>query len=260
MIWDRESKLGFFIRSAIYGHSLGFVRRVSIGNQVFYKVRVNSANFFVARKERLSRYIYGVDARVRRVVSSYGPPLLSLGEKLNVVDVGCNDGSFLFYFRNSQGILLGIDLEPLEIVCAKANIPRAFFLNAGAWADNGLRMFESAPNSSDSSLIGSNKSGVYSPISVITLNDLVDKVFGPSSVIDILKVEAEGAEPEVLQGSLMILDRVKYIAVDVGPERGPDELRTDEEVLKLLKEKGFDVVWMGPYENRVLLRNKNLSP
>ena len=33
-------------------------------------------------------------------------------------------------------------------------------------------------------------------------------------------MEAEGAELEVLQGSLGILSKVHYITVDCGPERG----------------------------------------
>lgn len=38
--------------------------------------------------------------------------------------------------------------------------------------------------------------------------------------IKILKIEGEGAEPDILQGAASILDRLEYICVDCGPERG----------------------------------------
>ena len=38
--------------------------------------------------------------------------------------------------------------------------------------------------------------------------------------IKLLKVEAEGAEPEVLLGTAKILKRIEFISVDCGPERG----------------------------------------
>ena len=37
--------------------------------------------------------------------------------------------------------------------------------------------------------------------------------------IKLLKIEAEGAELEVLQGSVDTLSNVEYISVDYGPER-----------------------------------------
>ena len=38
--------------------------------------------------------------------------------------------------------------------------------------------------------------------------------------IKLLKIEAEGNEPEVLQGSKKFLKLIKFIAIDGGPERG----------------------------------------
>lgn len=39
------------------------------------------------------------------------------------------------------------------------------------------------------------------------------------SELDLLKVEAEGFEPEVLQGAERILHKIRFVSVDCGPER-----------------------------------------
>jgi len=57
--------------------------------------------------------------------------------------------------------------------------------------------------------------------------------------IRLLKVEAEGAEPEVLLGAVPVFAQIDYITVACGPERGPDRTCTDEECASILKEHGF---------------------
>lgn len=57
-----------------------------------------------------------------------------------------------------------------------------------------------------------------------------------------LKVEGEGAEPEILKGCFSILDRIKYISVDAGPERGVAESETFEEVSNYLLSNNFKIL------------------
>ena len=49
-----------------------------------------------------------------------------------------------------------------------------------------------------------------------------------------MKLEAEGFEPEILQGGLSILDQVEYIAADLGWERGQEQDCTIPQVVNLL--------------------------
>ena len=58
-----------------------------------------------------------------------------------------------------------------------------------------------------------------------------DKIGKP---IKLMKLEAEGFEPEILQGGLSILDHVEYIAADLGWERGQDQECTIPQVVNLL--------------------------
>lgn len=61
----------------------------------------------------------------------------------------------------------------------------------------------------------------------------------PQEPIALFKVEAEGAEPEVLEGATRIMDQINYVAVDAGPERGIAEAPTLAEVVDFMSENDF---------------------
>ena len=72
----------------------------------------------------------------------------------------------------------------------------------------------------------------------------------------LLKLEAEGAEPEVIRGSLNLLDNIEYIAADLGPERGFNKECTLKEVVNLLLENNFEIVEFKYPRVCLLFRNK----
>lgn len=59
------------------------------------------------------------------------------------------------------------------------------------------------------------------------------------SKIKLFKVEAEGCEPEVLEGAINLLSNIQYISVDVGFERGIKEENTFVEVNNFLYSHSF---------------------
>jgi hypothetical protein len=58
-------------------------------------------------------------------------------------------------------------------------------------------------------------------------------------MIALLKLEAEGAEPEILKGGLDTLQRTFFVVADLGPERGLKGERTFEASSEILKNHGF---------------------
>ena len=77
--------------------------------------------------------------------------------------------------------------------------------------------------------------------------------------IKLLKIEGEGAEPEILEGCRDILKRVEYISVDVGPERGVAQTSPKNDVITYLVENNFEVILENPYHRvTVLFKNKSL--
>ena len=88
------------------------------------------------------------------------------------------------------------------------------------------------------------------------------KVIGADPYMDIavLKIEAEGSEPEVLKGSKEILSRVDYIGVDGSPERGIKNETTIDYAIEFLNKNGFKVEASNINKNyaKALFKNKNI--
>jgi FkbM family methyltransferase len=77
--------------------------------------------------------------------------------------------------------------------------------------------------------------------SIITVKSLIldDFFFNKNYIIDLLKIEAEGAEPEVIKGCIKLIKRVKFIVVDAGPERYGK--KTNLKVKNILEKNGFNI-------------------
>jgi len=77
----------------------------------------------------------------------------------------------------------------------------------------------------------------------------------------LLKLEAEGGEPEVLMGCIEILQNIDYISADLGFERGVSEENTFPEVINFLLYNGFNVVKaIAPSgRNTVLFKNSRVT-
>mgnify|MGYP006289466727 CR=1 FL=1 len=77
--------------------------------------------------------------------------------------------------------------------------------------------------------------------------------------IKLLKVDAEGAEPEVLQGACDLLPYCRHVVVDAGPERGVEQVSTAPEVINYMAASGFDVVQVDPSRLVIAFRNRQVA-
>ena len=73
--------------------------------------------------------------------------------------------------------------------------------------------------------------------------------------IKLLKIDAEGHEPEVLTGLTETLKNVEYIAIDHSDERGFNQEKTTVEVFDFLYKNNFQVVAVSPYREISLFKN-----
>ena len=80
-----------------------------------------------------------------------------------------------------------------------------------------------------------------------------------SSNVKCLKLEAEGAEPEILQGLGEKLKFIEYITADVGFERGETEESTLAEVSNFLIKNNFKMVAIGKRRFCVLFKNNEFE-
>jgi hypothetical protein len=76
-----------------------------------------------------------------------------------------------------------------------------------------------------------------------------------NSEIKLLKLEAEGAEPEVIIGCEGILSKIGYIAADLGPERGLERVNTLPFVVNFLLSRNFEILEFTESRCSILFRN-----
>ena len=203
---------------------------------------------FFHMPERLHIYAIGIKRKGQRLAEDYGIDGLEFNTDDIILDVGANSGDSLIYFRK-----LGI---PLSIYCFEpdAKALEALNENAATWAEcvevvpHPLGDTE-GPITLYVSTLGGDSSLSRPPsyegemlVESFTLDGwfererLKGKIRKP---IKLMKLEAEGFEPEILQGGLSILDQVEYIAADLGWERGQDQECTIPQVVNLLLANQF---------------------
>jgi FkbM family methyltransferase len=156
------------------------------------------------------------------------------------IDIGANIGE-LSYYASALGIKKIISVEPDPVVCEilKFNLrdTNAIICEKAISLQEGSVSLFLAPYTADSSLIepatGTKKVSVKS----LTLKSLLSEL--DTSLNVLLKIDAEGYEPEILQSGIGALSSIKYISVDVSPERGGTS--TSREVESILNMHDFDV-------------------
>ena len=124
------------------------------------------------------------------------------------------------------------------------------YLNNFALSEtSGKINFYASPMDADSSLIKPLTKSHQIEVQVKTLNEYIQRRNINGSIL--LKMDAEGAEPEVLRGILHSVSKFKWMAIDVGPEnQGKDTIL---EVTSILSELGFQIMH---FENWILHARK----
>jgi FkbM family methyltransferase len=170
-----------------------------------------------------------------------------------VVDCGANVGELNYYFRvNDMAVeYIGIEPSPLEYSCLAKNVAPSETHNVGLWDKDGELEFYVSSQMADSSLIEPPSFDEIIRVPTRRLDGLL-----PVRAIKLLKLEAEGAEPEAMAGCEGLLDSIEYISADLGFERGVDQTSTLGAVTNFLLARGFEIVANGRKRLTVLYRNK----
>lgn len=171
----------------------------------------------------------------------------SLGNKYFTHEtVGLKPSDTVLEIGAARGITTQVAAERAERVIAVEASPRAFeclrrnvvasnveLLNRAAWNERDQIEIQYGKQSGDDSPITPNSGLVESrTVQAERIEDLVDEP------IDFLKVEAEGVEPEVIEGmGSMEIDR---IVVNCSAERYDESPR--EQVESLLRDRGYEIV------------------
>ena len=210
---------------------------------------------------RAQRYSRGVDRFLDSLHSAYLLQQVPLRPSDWVLDCGANIGevSMALLRREPTLKIIAVEPEPPEADCADLNLfqGRPMTVRSALWNEEKTLTFYSASATADSSAIEPPNFKEEKQVPATTIDALLARMHCPR--LRLLKLEAEGAEPEILQGALASLARIDYIAADLGPERGLNQDETATPVINMLLGCGFDLVGMRFDRVVALFRNRSAS-
>ena len=192
-------------------------------------------------KERARFLTEGLSHRGKAMFEMYHLSDLSFHKGDFVIDVGANTGDLLLGFEN-----FGDDINYCAFECSPRFFqllqlnasPRHKVFQVAAWNRQSIMDLYLRDRTASSSIIQPRGWGETIVVSAICLDEFMCEI----QHVKLLKIEAEGCEPEVIKGACEILQRTEYVSVDVGPERGRKQETTEEEVVTLLLESGFKIL------------------
>lgn len=196
----------------------------------------------LSQRARHIRYKHGVLARVAALAGQYRLGELPVEAGGVMIDCGANVGEIGLWARGRGLDYHAFEPEEAEATCCDLNNygGERRTNRLGLWNETGELKLYSKAGTADSSLIPIEDYDSVFTVPTTTLDDYV-RDHGIER-IEVLKVEAEGAEPEVLHGAERSLDRTRYVAVDCGRERGVEKQDTVRDVCNLLFPRGFRMI------------------
>jgi FkbM family methyltransferase len=213
--------------------------KIYFDGKYYYKL-INDKNFYFPNK-RIMRVAIEPLTHLNNFFNTYSLDFIDLKDDDLIVDCGANVGELKLSCKIAGLKIKYIGIEPDNNVfkCLEKNKdPEDLVFNYALSNINGnedLFIDTKGGNTSLSDFGSENKTRVPTH----RLDSLGFKK------IKLLKIDAEGFEPEVLEGCTGILTEIQYISVDYGFERGLSSESTMVEVLNKL------------YENKFLLINEN---
>ena len=243
----------------------------STGNTCFfveskqvYVVSDKIVTRLASRKSQVMMYADGFSRRANSLFKTYLLDQLEFPYNALIVDCGANIGDFCLALETniSQSFeYIGYEPSPLDFYCLADNVKTikgdVQLRQHALWNESKKLVFFLDVESASSSII---EPKTFNSRTIISAVRLDEELF---STVFLIKVEAEGAEPEVLQGAIKLLPKTHYVVVDVGPERGKFEEVTRDAVVQFMNDQGFEIMRESDGHRKVVLfknkRNLTLS-
>jgi len=265
LLWACENPEDFVLRVNLLCRLKNRSTRVAwdSGKQLFVVQSPTLAPMYIARVNRIKeKYLDGRN-RPKEIFDKYLLSQVSFSAGDVCIDVGANIGELAVHLvRNFQVKAICFEPDPVEFRCLQANLKGSdsILYNKALWIEETFLEFHLANDTGDSSLLPTRNELPTMQVETLTLKSVYEELSSEKNPlrIKLLKLEAEGAEPEILKGGLDMLPFIEYIAADLGPERGPERKHTICECVNLLTQRNFELVGVNP-KTQVYLFHNNMS-
>lgn len=231
------------VRQSIYA-SLKFQGHVFLSvspDPLGAAIHVEGKTIYVPSALRWKLYRKGWRARLDQLEREYGVGRhCRLKEGSVILDIGANAGEFAHIAARHGARIYCAEPDPAVFSCLEANtaaLANASIHDALFWHANEDISFYSAPARADSSVFDEGQGPQLTKRATTVEQFCADQDI---SQIDLLKCDAEGAEPEVLQGIGAMFPKIRIIALDTGAERKGE--RTNHACREILEAHGFYVI------------------
>jgi len=204
---------------------------------------------------RYLRVARGVEYQFSKILSDYCVQELNLKSGNVVIDCGANVGELYLALKYKNIDITYYAFEPdiHSFECLKKNIKDNDNLNNIGLSDrDGEATLYLGTSTGDSSMeyFGSESKNIIETKRLDSIN---------FNEVHLLKIDAEGHELEVLKGASDILNKIHFISVDYGLEKGLDQASTIVEVTNYLYKNNFHLYEANLNRNTGLFKNKEIE-
>lgn len=206
-----------------------------------WRLETAEETVYLSDPRQITRFVgVGTDMRGRVIEKYTLPGFVEVEAGDSVVDVGAFIGEFAMFAGDVGARVVAVEPDERNAAALRRNLERiedGRVVRKAVWRDTGERTFQVAADPSEGSILEVDTDGVTEAVSLETTR--IDDLAAGAGMdrIDYLKVEAEGAEPEALEGIGDL--EVAKLAVECAPER--DGESPADEVTEWLGTRGYDV-------------------
>lgn len=226
-------------------------------------IKTDLKRSFIIKNQGYLSYHNGFDFRAKDLgEKTYMLDLIDFSTNDIVVDVGANIGDLSLYFETIESKISYFGFEPgeYEYLCLKKNLKNKpfhkVFQNA-LGIKNENKTFYYKPKNGDSSLVKMADYTKKTVVQVKTLDTIIEELGIQDRRIKLIKLEAEGYEPEIIMSCKKYIKNIEYISADLGFERGENEETTSPAVINFLLQNNFEILQQGRDRNTFLFHSKN---
>jgi FkbM family methyltransferase len=225
---------------------------------------------FIAKQNSLVRYFgdmdrgfdsYGKNIMTRSSIidNSYCLQNINFSSEDIVIDCGANYGDLFIGLSKKipEQNYIAFEPGPIEYQCLLNSLPNSRIFNLGLSDKDGELEFYLCSKTADSSVVRPKSFTDIVKTKVTSMDSIL-----PSLQINkckLFKLEAEGWEPEILNGAREFMKICEYIAIDGSPERGIEEKITFHTLNNDLLKSGFEMVDIYGESYRALYKNLSFS-